>query len=91
MNLTIHKYTLFPGYWEVEMPVSSEILSVGNQDESICLWALVNTEAPMVVRQFFVACTGEDLTENVDHLGNFIGTVLTHNGNFVVHVFATRV
>ena len=70
----------------VDMPRNGKILHVGEQghDNQLFVWALVNTEEPMVTRRFRIFGTGHPV--EVDGRGQFIGTVQMKVG-LVWHVF----
>ncbi len=82
----VHKY-LLPVQDEVklEMPIGARVLHVGVQDnEQLCLWALVNPKGETKTRSFRIAGTGHEVAgASPTHLG----TALMHNGTFVLHVF----
>ena len=62
-----------------ELPFGAKVLSVGEQNGRIMLWALVNPNAvDMVERRFRVAGTGHPVEPTLDFL--FIGTVQFGNG-----------
>jgi len=81
---TIHKFTVGFGTNSIEMPAGAKLLHVGAQGQSpyaCCVWALVNTSAPMVRRHLCVFGTGHE----VDVEAAYVGT--TQVGEFVWHVF----
>ena len=80
----IWKYR-FPPQDEVRvaMPEDAAILSVGAQDSFICAWAIVDREAQLTQRTFFVRGTGHPPPPEPYV---FLGTVF--DGAFVWHVFA---
>lgn len=82
--LTIYKYPLaITNSQFVQMPQFAEILSAGLDPQgALCVWAAVDTEAPMVSRQFYVVGTGNPVTPAPME---FIGSVT--RGPFVWHVF----
>lgn len=88
---TIWKYIL-ESQTTLDMPADATILSVGAQDNDICLWALVDTDAPAELRRFLVAGTGMPLTETFNG-ARFIGTVqmVQASVNLVMHVFESEV
>ena len=82
---TIWKYE-FPiqDEFTLSMKEGAEIIHVESQHGVPCLWALVDTGAPMDVRLFAVAGTG--------HPAGFIqeqhvGTFFMRSGNLVWHLF----
>lgn len=72
----------------VNMPAGSEILSVDNQDGSLCLWAMVNPvidpTAEPERREIEIIGTGNPIDRDMV-CRKFIGTVLA--APFVWHVF----
>lgn len=68
----------------IEMPVGAELLTLREQGDAICLWALVDPYAPVEMRRFSVFGTGHSFDETGLH---FIGSAHLQNGSFVFHVF----
>jgi hypothetical protein len=84
-KLTIYKYPLKTTDEQViQMPFGATILSAQCQMKSICVWAIVNTTAPLENRKFRIFGTGHpfDLTPNEF---KFIDTV--QMDMLVFHVF----
>jgi hypothetical protein len=77
----------------IDMPQGAEILSVGEQYDTLTMWAMVDPEAPMVRRHVAVHGTGIgfDHEELAGMTGCeepwFVGSVLMHSGAVVLHVF----
>jgi hypothetical protein len=70
----------------VQLPVGAEILSVGQQNNKMFLWALVDTdEKVMEQHEFRVAGTGHEIKDA--GFMDFIGTVQMYDGALVFHVF----
>jgi hypothetical protein len=63
---TIYKYTLDE---PVHIPKGSTVVQVGIQDGLYCIWAVVDTDAPLEERHFVVVGTGRELTTNMVHVG----------------------
>ena len=91
MKQTIFKYTIelsdephdVP---TVRLPLGAKILSVGNQNERLRLWALVDeAETETVEHKFKVIPTGGEAS-GAESL-TFLGTVSFHRGAFIFHVF----
>lgn len=81
---TIWKYDLeIDDRQIVEMPEGAELLSVQMQRDRLRLWALVDPIAHKVAHNIIVHGTGHP----VGDVGLFIGTVQTHGGQLVWHVF----
>ena len=85
---------------EIEMPQGTRILAVQGQKqilgeflgpmaaETVCLWAMSNTEESKTVRRMFrIYGTGKPINEDPLDL-DYIGTVQT--GPFVWHVFERK-
>ncbi len=84
--LTIWKFPLrLTDIQTVDMPASAEVLSAGNQFETICLWARVDPTAATTPRTFAIVGTGHAAPP--PHEARFIGTVIMSSGAFVWHVF----
>jgi hypothetical protein len=86
MRDTIHKYRLDFGAGEqrVVMPYRAKILDVHEQGEgNLCLWAEIDTHAPMMTRRFIVVGTGW----NLDALRPRTHLRTVHCGSFVWHVY----
>lgn len=70
---------------DVEMPAGAKVLTLQVQRQSACIWALVNTEAPVELRTFRTFGTGH-VAEGVSS-GGYVGTWQQHDGALVWHVF----
>lgn len=85
---TIYKYPIDLGaelFLTMEVPDGTVFLYVGEQLGEVCLWALVDTEAPLVRRHLRIVGTGIDASDlNEDQ---YIGSVLVLNGTYVYHIF----
>lgn len=80
---TIHKYTL--GVTDTQvilMPINAEIVSIQNQNDTITLWAIVDTNTNIEQVTFSIYGTGHPIT-GMDE--RYIGTVQMDNG-LVWHV-----
>jgi hypothetical protein len=90
MSKVIYKYPLSIPLSEIAMPRNARILSVGAQDVSPVLWAIVDPDCPdKDWRTFEIHTTGfSSLTENP---GEFLGTFQLADSHsfFVGHVFET--
>lgn len=82
---TIWKYSLqsAPNF-SIEMPRGAQILTVQLQGGRPYLWALVNPDAVLEPRYFFLAPTGESF---VPPALDYIGTFQMDGGAFVAHLF----
>ncbi len=83
---TIHKYVLMlVPLQTVQMPQGAWVFSAQIQRESICIWAMVDTENTKVGRDIEIADTGNQLDASVDRELSFIGTVQLRE--YVWHIF----
>jgi hypothetical protein len=80
---TIWKYVLSQEI-ELDMPYGAQILSVREQGEDLCLWALLDPKAPTTKRRFAVYGTGWDVLPGAMQ---YIGTGHLRGGALVFHVF----
>jgi hypothetical protein len=71
----------------VEMPAGAQVLAVQEWNNAPCVWALVDPEAPSQNRFFKIVGTGYALPPLA---GEYLGTVQTHGGQLVWHVFGSR-
>lgn len=87
MSLTIWKFPLaLERAQDIEMPAGAEILSIGNQRETICLWARVETEKTnKETRRFVIVGTGHGAPDAVG--SKLIGVVMMQGGDLIFHVF----
>lgn len=84
--MTIWKYTIGPNpakVTELIMPEGAKVISCMMQQGSPCLWALVDPEAPKVVRLFHLFATGEPFDANGL---TYIGTYQI-DGYYMFHLF----
>jgi hypothetical protein len=68
----------------VDMPKGAEILSVHQQRNSLCFWALVFPNQEREKRRFVICGTGYPV---FDEKLKFLGTAFFADGNIVFHVF----
>ena len=88
MKKTIWKFELEIGdNQKLEMPIGAEILSVQTQNETPCLWALVDPDADQETRHFEVYRTGHPVHYDMGISRNYIGTFQLQSGLLVLHVF----
>lgn len=72
-------------YQTIEIPVGFRLLSVQNQNEQICIWALVDNSKPLKTLAVECFTTGQECKPI--SLDGYLGTVQLDGGNFVTHVF----
>lgn len=71
----------------LDLPANAEVLSVGPPRDGLDqldMWALVDVTATKELRTFQIFGTGHPMSATYSR---FIGTVPTHEGMFVWHVF----
>jgi hypothetical protein len=71
----------------VAMPENAEILTVQTQNETPCIWAIVEPENKKVRRVFEIFGTGNQVNCNEDTERNYIGTYQLRQGSLVFHLF----
>lgn len=69
----------------VTLPTNAELLSAHFQQNQLCLWALIDPDAPDSAWQVRVLATGEPVPDR-GTLGRFVGTAHAPDGT-VWHVF----
>ena len=69
----------------VDMPKGAEILTVQNQNDTPCIWALVDSENETVKRTFEIHGTGNPIDH--DYNLKYIGTYQQLDGRLVWHLF----
>jgi hypothetical protein len=86
---TIYKYQISarPHVQLLATPKDWEPLSVQAQGNCICIWAMIDTDEPMVDQRVYVVATGEEL--DVPAAAKYLGTAQFLDGGLVWHVFGT--
>jgi len=83
--MRVYKYRFEPAdHFDLLLPKGARVLKADKQQDTYCLWALVDPDARDQVRHFRWAGTGHDIEEppeNLRHVHTFI------DGPFVWHVF----
>lgn len=77
----IYKYPLPSAINSVALNANAEILCVQLQENVITMWALVDTDNPIINRTFAVYGTGNE----IESFSKYVGTV--QQNQFVWHVF----
>lgn len=83
----IYEYTLNSVLTTLQMPFGAKVLTVGVQNENICLWAEVDPARAPQTRQFMAVPTGLDAY--LDGL-TYVGTVFLEYlvwGYLVLHIY----
>lgn len=87
MKRSIYKYQLkITDQQCLNLPIGAKILYIQNQNENLCLWALIDTEQ-LKAKTHTILCfgTGHPIPEQISI--EFIGTVQFSYGSLVFHVF----
>lgn len=74
MNKAVHKYRLSDrrSVQTISLPVGAEPLHLAFQRDDLCLWCLVDIEAPMQLRTIDIYGTGHPVDPpDAIHLGTF--------------------
>lgn len=73
MSLVVYKYPLaIEDRLTIRMPYGAQLLHVEVQDQTPCLWALVDPSRALECRNFRMAGTCHEITEKVEHVGSFL-------------------
>lgn len=59
-------------HFTIEMPVGAEIISAQDQGGQMCMWVIADPGNGLEMRQFAIAGTGHDMT---DEMVEFIATI----------------
>lgn len=88
MTQRIYKYPLrVTDTQYVGLPIGAKILKVANQNEELCLWAIVDVHEPKIQpRAIRIFGTGHVMPPRTNAL-TFIDTVLMSGGSLVWHIF----
>jgi hypothetical protein len=89
MSIKIYKYELPLTFdlIELELPSIMQIINVGQMNERLFFWALVDIDSDLTKRYFKIVPTGDEIT-NPDSF-YIIQTVIMPNG-YVWHVFEIK-
>lgn len=79
---TVWKFTVEGPYPEVDMPQGAEVLRFAMQGTVPCIWARVDTQAPMRRRYFAILGTGQEIGFEFN---KYHGTC--DDGPYVWHLF----
>ena len=86
MSKKIFKYQLeTTDVQQIEMQQGAEILCIQTQNETPCIWALVEPNATVVKRAFEIFGTGHNIPENANR--KYVGTYQLENGQLTFHCF----
>lgn len=84
---TIHKYQFsINDTVAIPMPRGAEILDVQVQHDTPCMWAIVETTAPIDMAHFLIRGTGHALPEATSKV-DYVATFQVRGGMLVFHMF----
>lgn len=84
MNV-VYKFIINVDNPELWIHEKSKVLKVDFQGDDLCLWAEVDTENNMVVRNFHVFGTGQKIPYNMGVDFEYVDTAFI--GNLVFHIY----
>lgn len=88
---TVWKYQLQMAQHQlVELPRVYRPLKLGMQGDRLCLWIMVDPTTQKVKRDVMIFGTGHQIASHVANDADFVGSVITPDGQFVWHVFMER-
>lgn len=88
MNNVIFKYQIPPTTSILlHLPKNAEILFVETQQDSMCIWCLVNENARLEPRCFHLYGTGEPIQHTPSRKEIYIGTFKLKNDALILHLF----
>lgn len=80
----IYKYQLRnKSEQEITIPKGAQVIHVGVQDETICLWAIIDTDAPDATMHISIYGTGTEIADIGKQ--SYLGTV--HARPYIFHIF----
>ncbi|HYZ72377.1 MAG TPA: hypothetical protein VE641_04815 [Chthoniobacterales bacterium] len=71
---TVLQYLLEPianAYLPIKIPGLEKILTVLEVDRIVRIWALVNTESPMVMCEFYTTSSGNPVPSGLEYVGTY--------------------
>ena len=83
---TIHKFDISGIDCKIRMPKKAKILTIQNQKENYSLWAEVDTQEPDEWVLFEIFVTGQEIKDDGVNR-EYISTIQSSGGNFVVHIY----
>lgn len=84
---SIWKFELNLNDLRAMIPAGSKLLTAQGQNDQICVWAEVDTEAHKEEVLFEVFGTGHEIPENMGTAREYVGTAQIHGGALVFHVY----
>ena len=88
---TIYKYPLkLEGFQEISIPMGAELLTVLEQNDFPVVYFRVDPTRENFYLEIRILGTGQPTEDDYLENSTYLGTITTHSGRFVWHIFATR-
>lgn len=88
MNNIIFKYQIpIQLTSTIHLPKNAEILYVGTQQGSMCIWCLIDEKVGLEPRQFYLFGTGQQIERILGYRYVYIGTFKLDNDTLILHLF----
>lgn len=88
MSKVIYKYQIpMTDVFLLRLPKNAEILFVETQNDTPCIWLLVNPKLELKPRYFHLYGTGMEIEEDTLHENVYIGTFKLRNDSLILHLF----
>jgi len=88
MKKTIWKYELPFPETQLQMPMGAQVLDVQVQNDTPCIWALVDQKLKLEIRKFKFFGTGHEIDSFITKQ-NYVGTFQLREGLLIFHLFET--
>jgi hypothetical protein len=75
------------GWFRLRLPAGALILAFQAQRGTPTIWALVDPDAELQTRTFFLSATGQQLPEERSSSLLYVGTIQQGGGVFIWHLF----
>lgn len=80
----IYKYPIpIEDFFTIRMPQNANVLMVNTQKSEVFIWAIIDTDEPMIDRPFIILGTGMNVPNGFNHIGSF----QMLSGGLVFHLF----
>jgi hypothetical protein len=87
--IAVLKYELIPGNREIHIPKDAKILNVAFQGDTLLMWAKVNSDMGMEIRNFYAFETGIEIPKDSASNFQYLGTGFKNQG-LGSHVFEKK-
>lgn len=88
MSKVVYEYTLpITDVILLQLPKNAEILFVETQNDTPCIWFLVNPKLELEPRYFHLYGTGMEIEGDTLHENVYVGTFKLRNDSLILHLF----